>query len=469
MKLIFDIGANAGDYTGDFTNWADTVVAFEPNPNLLPNLHKRFSGTNVIVDRRALSSEIGTKQFMISDAATLSTFSQEWKNSGRFSQGNCWEIPIEVMTTTIDQAIIDYGIPDFIKIDVEGYEYEVLKGLTQCLPDTIISFEWAEEDIWISDAITYLQSLGYTKFVSTDGDIPLVNDVLLWADWDPEKFFADINPSRMERWGMIYFKKDFWPGDNRLMDNQPINWERDVYVEYINLPSRSDRNDKMIKELDRVGIKAIRRIGLLPEQVNQPADKLWAMQNRTPGAIGCHYSQVATMEEALRLGKHAWVQEDDLIYCSDLQERLVHIGEFLDTHEWDIFWLGGTYHKEPTWHHSVNGQHTHPDLQMCKCELNRDWEPTDDPQIVRTYGAWSTYSYIVNKKRIKHILDLLDQNVYRSMGIDWLMILLQPNLHTYAFNPGCCRQYNNQSNIGTGITNFDGFQTLGPHWFKDTL
>lgn len=245
----------------------------------------------------------------------------------------------------------------------------------------------------------------------------------------------------------------------------------DVHAEYINLDSRPDRNHHMIQELSRVGISATRRRGLLPEEIAQfiTPDKLYTMQQRTPGAIGCHYSQVAVMEEALRQNKHAWVMEDDLVYCSDIQDRLSIITDYLSNHDWDIVWLGGTYHNEPTWHKSIDGQHTHPDLQMCKCDLNRDWEPTDNPHIVRTYGCWSTYSYIVNRARLPLILERLDDNVYRSMGIDWLMILQQPQLLTFAFTPGCVRQFNNQSNIGSGITDFDGFANLGSHWFADKL
>jgi GR25 family glycosyltransferase involved in LPS biosynthesis len=245
----------------------------------------------------------------------------------------------------------------------------------------------------------------------------------------------------------------------------------DVYAAYANLSIRPDRNEKMIAELNRSGISAERFDSLLPAQVREfiPDNKLQVMQNRTPGAIGCHYSQVAIMEKALSLGKTAWVMEDDLVYCDDIQDRLTTIFDFLSTHEWDIFWFGGTWHNEPTWHKSENGHHTHPDLQMCTCDLNRDWEPTEHPNIVRTYGAFSTHSYLVNVKSLPKILDLLDQNVYRSMGIDWIMLLIQPQLHAYAFTPGCCKQYDNQSNIGTGMSIFSGFVNLGPHWFKDRL
>lgn len=245
----------------------------------------------------------------------------------------------------------------------------------------------------------------------------------------------------------------------------------DVYTSYVNLDSRPDRNERMITELSRIGVSAVRSKGLLPEEVAQfiTSDKLYTMQQRTPGAVGCHYSQVAVMEEALKQNKHAFVMEDDLVFCDDFQKRMEIIADFCSNHDWDIIWLGGTYHSEPTWHKSIDGQHTHPDLQMCKCDLNRDWEPTKNPNIVRTYGCWSTYAYIVNRKQLPLILERLDDNVYRSMGIDWLMILLQPQLLTFAFNPGCIKQYDNQSNIGNGITQFSIFETLGEHWYKQNL
>lgn len=244
-----------------------------------------------------------------------------------------------------------------------------------------------------------------------------------------------------------------------------------TYTAYINLDSRVDRNEKMITELNRVGLVSNRQKGMLPTEVSQfiPSDKLFVMQNRTPGAIGCHYSQVAIMEKALQSNQHAFVMEDDLIFCDDFQDRMRIIESFLSEREWDVMWLGGTYHKDPTWHRLNGDKHTHPDLQICTCTLNKDWESTDNERFVRTYGCWSTYAYIVNKKRLAHILDLLDQNVYRSMGIDWLFILLQPQLNTFAFVPGCVKQFDNQSNIGNGVTKFSVFESLGPHWFSNKM
>jgi GR25 family glycosyltransferase involved in LPS biosynthesis len=244
-----------------------------------------------------------------------------------------------------------------------------------------------------------------------------------------------------------------------------------TYTSYVNLDNRPDRKVLMEDQLVKAGISAERQRGFLPDEVRERRrwDEIAVMWNRTKGATGCWESQVEIMKKALEQGKHAFVMEDDLIFCDDIQDRLRHMEEFLTDHQWDIMWLGGTYHKEPTWHKRENGKHTHADLLMCGCDKDCDWEPTDDPLIVRTYGCWSTYAYIVNKDRLAHILDSLDQNMYRSMGIDWTMILLQPQLYTYAFNPGCVIQRDNESNIGTGMTRFSVFSNLGDHWYKEHL
>lgn len=250
----------------------------------------------------------------------------------------------------------------------------------------------------------------------------------------------------------------------------------DVYASFINLDHRKDRLQHMEAQLSRIGLKAERTRGLLPHEVKEPYDKIAVMQKRTPGAIGCHYSQVSIIETAYTLGKSALVMEDDLVFCHDFNQRLDYIQNFLNTvPDWDVFWLGATFHTKPAgWHRIENGRHTNSDLSFCQCTLNRDAETTHDPHIMRTYGIWSTYAYIVNYKSIPKILGLLDQNVYRSMGIDWLFIMLQPELKTYCFVPGCVKQIDNVSDIGLNngrpaVTKFSGFAYLGQYWYQDRM
>jgi GR25 family glycosyltransferase involved in LPS biosynthesis len=238
------------------------------------------------------------------------------------------------------------------------------------------------------------------------------------------------------------------------------------YTSFINLDSRPDRLARMENELRKVGIPGIRQRGFLPSEVKVDPSKVRVMQNRTPGAIGCHFSQVEVMRKALEVKAHAFVMEDDLVFCSDFHERMAIVDDFLEDKEWDVIWLGATFHVNPSeWHKKGHG----PDLQQCKCSKRKDVETTSNPRILKTYGIWSTYAYIVNVKSIDKILKLLDDHVHESMGIDWLFIRLMPQLNCYCFVPGMVKQYNNKSNIGNGITEFSGFAKLGPYWWADNM
>lgn len=240
------------------------------------------------------------------------------------------------------------------------------------------------------------------------------------------------------------------------------------YSAYINLLHRTDRNEHMVREISRIGIPAKRFAAIDTNFRNfHPFEfdpqKVRKMLIRTPGAIGCHYSQVSLMKVAETTGLHAFVMEDDLVFCSDFLKRMEYIENFLIGKKWDIIWLGGTFHINPAvWHTGRN-----PELRGSA--IGRDAECTEDPRILRTYGAWSTYAYIVNHKSILKILDLLDAHISESMGIDWLMIKIQPQLMTYAFVPGCVKQMDNESDIGKGITYFSRFSTLGPYWWQDRM
>jgi hypothetical protein len=77
------------------------------------------------------------------EASTISTASEQWRTavvqSGRFSSYH-WRQKRVVSATTVDLLIEQYGVPRFCKIDVEGFESEVLQGLSR--PIATISFEF---------------------------------------------------------------------------------------------------------------------------------------------------------------------------------------------------------------------------------------------------------------------------------------------------------------------------------------
>lgn len=217
----------------------------------------------------------------------------------------------------------------------------------------------------------------------------------------------------------------------------------------------------MEKELGRLGILAERTMGMLPSQFDRHDPRLQVQWKRTPGSIGCMMGQMEIMSRAHQRGKHAMVFEDDVVLATDIHERLAYIDLFLQGREWDVFWLGGTVHLPgPYWHTGVN-----PDLPVTT--IGKDAEPTDDPRIIRCYGAFSTFAYIVNVNSIVKILQLLEEVMPISMGIDWSFIRLGDQLNTFMYLPGCAKQMDGPSNIGNGMSYFSGFSKLGAYWFQD--
>jgi FkbM family methyltransferase len=139
----FDVGANYGNRITPIVNENIRVVAIEPQGKCVRFLRKKFKSRITVVPKGA-GQKIEEREFYISNASTLSTFSKDWidsiKKSGRFANYQ-WNRTVKVQMTTLDKLIEEYGHPSFIKIDVEGYELEVLKGLTKTVP--YISYEYA--------------------------------------------------------------------------------------------------------------------------------------------------------------------------------------------------------------------------------------------------------------------------------------------------------------------------------------
>jgi len=239
------------------------------------------------------------------------------------------------------------------------------------------------------------------------------------------------------------------------------------YIGYVNLKERIDRNEHMQNELARIGLEAHRKNAYTPQfikSVVQPS-KIQKMLDTTPGACGCMYSQMDIITDGITFGKSPIVLEDDVVFASDTIERINLFFDWLNNNDpdFDVAWLGCTVHKEPRWH-KLGHQQNLP----CDCSLNKDWEPTNNINIIRTYGIWSTFAYVVNIKSADKILKMLHDIMPQSIGIDFSFIALQPKLRTYAFCPGITKQFDNISNIGSGVTRFSGFASLGQHWFQDS-
>jgi FkbM family methyltransferase len=138
-RLIFDVGANAGNKAIVFTQLAEKVICIEPSPAAADFLRHRFArNPNVTIVAKGVGDSIEARQLNLLDPVNAyNTFSTKWVQSLGPSAPQTAVLNIEM--TTFDQLIKEYGTPDYIKIDVEGYELQVITGLS--LPISLISFE----------------------------------------------------------------------------------------------------------------------------------------------------------------------------------------------------------------------------------------------------------------------------------------------------------------------------------------
>lgn len=144
--LVFDVGSNMGDKSEIFLSLGARVVGFEPQYNCFKQTVNRFmNNINFTSENLALDKKIGVETMYIANYHTISTMSKEFideTKKERFTNYR-WDETVKVNIEKLDNMIVKYGLPEFIKIDVEGYELNVLEGLTN--PVKYISIEYTPE------------------------------------------------------------------------------------------------------------------------------------------------------------------------------------------------------------------------------------------------------------------------------------------------------------------------------------
>jgi FkbM family methyltransferase len=181
--LAFDIGSHVGDRIGSFRRLGGRVLALEPQPLCARAIRAIYADdADVSVHEMACGARAGTITLHINSSnPTVTTASSEFVKAADGAggwEGQVWDRSVEVPVTTLDALLAAHGVPQFAKIDVEGFEADVLAGLSSQIPALSFEFTTIQRDVAVR-CLDHLMGLGDYRFEVSLGE----SHALVLGEW----------------------------------------------------------------------------------------------------------------------------------------------------------------------------------------------------------------------------------------------------------------------------------------------
>ncbi len=172
--LCFDVGSNIGDISSVLLALGARVVAVDPQPAAMRELQARLAGDkNLTCVEAGLADQPGQLDLYLHDQVGTTSMVHDW-SAGKVKG------KITVPVTTLDDLIARFGLPKYCKIDVEGFEFNVLKGLNRKINMLSLEYHGDAKNMAVTNAcLDLLEQQGPLQI----NVIPFCHYSFAWPEW----------------------------------------------------------------------------------------------------------------------------------------------------------------------------------------------------------------------------------------------------------------------------------------------
>jgi len=179
--LAFDVGAHVGTRARAMRAAGARVIAIEPQTPFSTFLRHSLPRDITLVEAALGPKETVAEMAVSTLHPTVSSLQPGFADAAVRAPGFGhvrWDRRQQVRVTTLDRLIAQYGMPAYVKIDVEGFELAVLSGLSSPVPLLSVEYLPAMPDA-THEVINHLMTLGPYRFNPVQGE----DGRFLWPDW----------------------------------------------------------------------------------------------------------------------------------------------------------------------------------------------------------------------------------------------------------------------------------------------